>query len=179
MTTFLLQCQQINNVSYVFQFCRTMTVYKNYALIVHVIELVVMGSVTGRPSLVLLSRCPAKWPGLYGLTGDRAPADATSGCSVVDWIVETGIRGAGWWSWWWPLGWHAPLPINSYRVDEWATLAGPAMHLSHILQRTAFGQGYIHFCSGVVRCGVWEGCIVGFSRLIYWPITLHFITCSY
>ena len=33
------------------------------------------------------------------------------------------------------LGWHALLPINSYRVDEWATLAGPVMHLSHILQR--------------------------------------------
>ena len=78
---------------------------------------------------------PSHVPGLCGLTGDRVPADATSGCPVVDWIVETGIWGAGWWSWWWPLGWHALLLLNSYRVDEWATVAGPAMHLSHILQR--------------------------------------------
>ena len=120
-----------------------------------------------------------KMPVRYIWTGDRAPADATSGYPVVDWTVETRIWGAGWWSWWWPMGWHTPLPINSHCVDKWATLAGPAMHLSHILQRTALGQGCMHLCSNVVRCGVWDGCIVGFSRLVYWPITPHFVTCSH
>ena len=67
MTTFLLQCQQINNVLYMFQFCRNITVCKkNYAFISHVTDLVVMGSVTGRPSLGLLSRFPSMWPGLWG-----------------------------------------------------------------------------------------------------------------
>ena len=138
--------------------------------------LVVIGSVAGRTWLGLMSRFPDMWSGLYGLTGDQRPADATSGCPFIDLTVE--IWGAGWWSWWWPLGWHAPLHIYSYRVDEWATLAGPASHLSHILQRTASGQRCLHFGFGVVRCGVWDQCIVGFFRLVYWPITLHFVTCS-
>ena len=97
VTTFLLQWQQINNVIYVSQFCRNMTVWiKDYAFIVHVIGLVVMRNVTGRLSLGLLSRGPAMWPGLNGLTEDRAPAGATtSRCPVVDWIVETRIWVAG------------------------------------------------------------------------------------
>ena len=106
--------------------------YENYAFIGHVIKLVVMG---GHRWDFCQVPVPTHAPGLCGLTGDRVPADATSGSPVVDWIVETRIQGAVWWTWWWPLGWHALLPINSYRVDEWATLAGPAMHVSHILER--------------------------------------------
>ena len=38
-----------------FNFVENDCVYKNYAFIAHVIKLVVMGSVAGRPSLGLLS----------------------------------------------------------------------------------------------------------------------------
>ena len=51
---------------------------------------------------------------------------------------------------------------------EQNNLTNPIMHLSHIQQYTTLEQKCAHFCSKVVYCAIWDRCIVGFVRLIYW-----------
>ena len=61
-----------------------------------------------------------KCDGLCCLVEGWVPVDASSGCPVFDWAVETRRWGAGWWPWWCLGGRHAPLDWNSYCVHELA-----------------------------------------------------------
>ena len=46
------------------------------------------------------SRYPVTCAGLCGLVEGWVPVDASSGCPIIDWAVETRRWGAGWWPWW-------------------------------------------------------------------------------
>ena len=85
----------------------------------HATELFVMWRVAAWPLLGPISRCSVTCAGLCGLVEGWVPIDASSGCPVIDWAVETRRWCAGWWPWWWP-GRHAPLDWNSYCVHELA-----------------------------------------------------------
>ena len=78
-----------------FNFVENDCVYKMYAFIAHVIKLVAMGSVAGRPSLGLLSSpVPSHLLGLCGLTGDRVPADQRMPGRRLD-CRGYGVQGGG------------------------------------------------------------------------------------
>ena len=66
----------------------------------HAIELFVMWSVAAWPLLGPVSRYPVTCAGLCGLVEGWVPVDASSGCPIIDWAVETRRWGAGWWPWW-------------------------------------------------------------------------------
>ena len=86
----------------------------------HEIELFVMWCVAAWPLPGPISRYPVTCAGLCGLVEGWVPVDASSGCPVIDWAVETRRWGAGWWPWWCLGGRHAPLDWNSYCVRELA-----------------------------------------------------------
>ena len=59
-----------------------------------------MWSVAVWPLLGPVSRYPVTCAGLCGLVEGWVPVDASSGCPIIDWAVETRRWGAGWWPWW-------------------------------------------------------------------------------
>ena len=81
-------------------------------------------------------------------------ADARSSIGLWKW-------GAGWFSWWWSLGWHAPLPINSYCVDKWATLVVPRCTWpiscsAPLWSRDVFISVPVWCVAGCGRCALWD-----------------------
>ena len=44
------------------------------------------------------------------------------------------------------------------------------MHLSHVPWCTTFGQKFAHFFPKVVYCGIWDRCIKGFDRSVYYNV---------
>ena len=89
---------------YIFFFFFFLILHKCDCLVIHwwlhAIELFVMWSVAAWPLLGPVSRYPVTCAGLCGLVEGWVPVDASSGCPIIDWAVETRRWGAGWWPWW-------------------------------------------------------------------------------
>ena len=77
-----------------------------------------MWSVAAWPLLEPISRYPVTCAGLCGLVEGWVPVDASSGCPVIDWAVETRRWGAGWWPWWWLGGDMPHRPVSQIRAPS-------------------------------------------------------------